>query len=93
MQVREEEQSKLSAHIGIVYSKVVLQFRNGYPFFELVLNKLLALVSQSLAILHCHVLHNGLLQHTKLGKLSWSGCRTRCYTIGRVRLLWCTDSI
>lgn len=61
----KEEQSEFVDHVAIVNGKIVLQSSDRYVFFELTFDHLLALIGQSLTILHGHVLHDGLLKHSK----------------------------
>lgn len=59
----KEEQSELVDHVTIINCKVVLQSSDRHIFFELAFDHLLALIGQSLAVLHGHVLNDWLLKH------------------------------
>lgn len=77
----KEEQSELVDHVTIINSKVVLQSSDRDVFLELTFDHLLALIGQSLAVLHGHVLHDGLLKHPK-----WWLSRNLRLLLGYIRL-------
>lgn len=59
----EEQQSEFVHHVLIVNGEIVFQTRQRQVLFNLTLDHLLALIGQTLAVLHGHVLHNRLLEH------------------------------